>query len=90
MTLFEITQEMMKDIDRYAVTKEAEVPKMVQARTHKKKRINKKWLKRYGMKVIYEKKMAKVVDVTVDNVLEFCREKGLPLPNEFLFTTQND
>lgn len=26
------------------------VPIMVQARWHKKKRINKKWLKRYGMK----------------------------------------
>jgi hypothetical protein len=24
----------------------------IQARTHKKRRINKKWLKRYGMKVV--------------------------------------
>ena len=28
----------------------AEVPIMIQARWHKKRRINKKWLKRYGMK----------------------------------------
>jgi hypothetical protein len=28
----------------------------VQARTHKKKRINKKWLKRYGMKEVPWKK----------------------------------
>lgn len=28
----------------------AEVPIMIQARWHKKKRINKKWLKRYGLK----------------------------------------
>ena len=29
---------------------EYEIPIMIQARWHKKKRINKKWLKRYGMK----------------------------------------
>lgn len=31
-------------------TYEYDVPIMIQARCHKKKRINKKWLKRYGMK----------------------------------------
>ena len=87
MTLQEIAQEMLQDINRYAVEKEVEVPKLVQARTHKKKRINKKWKKRYGMKVVYEKKMAKVADITINDVLEFCSEKGLPLPDEFL---QND
>ena len=84
MTLQEIAQEMIKDADKYAVIKETEVPKFVQARTHKKRRINKKWKKRYGMKVIYEKKRAKVVDVTIDMVIEFCHEKGLPLPDEFM------
>lgn len=87
MTLQEIAQEMLQDINRYAVEKEVEVPKLVQARTHKKKRINKKWKKRYGMKIVYEKKMAKVADITIDDVLAFCSEKGLPLPDEFL---QND
>ena len=89
MTLQEIATEMLKDIDRYAVSKEVDVPKMVQARTHKKWRVNKKWAKRYGMKVVYEKKMARVADITLDNVIEFCQEKGLPLPIEFL-TAQND
>ena len=89
MTLQEIAQEMLQDIDRYAVTKEVEVPKLVQARTHKNWRINKKWAKRYGMKIVYEKKMARVADITIDNVIEFCSEKGLPLPDEFL-TPQND
>lgn len=89
MTLQEIATEMMKEIDRYAVRKEVEVPKMVQTRTHKKWRVNKKWAKRYGMKVVYEKKMARVADITLENVLEFCQEKGLPLPDEFL-TMQND
>jgi hypothetical protein len=91
MTLQEIAQEMLKDINRYATLKEVEVPKLVQARTHKKRRINKKWLKRYGMKVVHQKKIAKVADITVENVIEFCAEKGLPLPEEFLFNTeQND
>lgn len=84
MTLQEIAQEMLKEVDRYATVKEVEVPKLVQVRTHKKWRINKKWKKRFGMKTIYEKKMAKVADITVENVLEFCQEKGLPLPNEIL------
>lgn len=84
MTLQEIAEMMLEEVDRYAVSKEVDVPKMVQARTHKKKRINKKWAKRYGMKVVYEKKAAKVADITLDNVIEFCQEKGLPLPIEFL------
>ena len=29
-------------------------PLSVQKKTHKKKRINKKWLKRYGIKIIYK------------------------------------
>lgn len=88
MTLQEIAQEMLQDIDRYAVTKEVEIPKLVQARTHKKWRINKKWAKRYGTKVIYEKKMARVADITINDVIEFCAEKGLPLPEEILNTTE--
>lgn len=84
MTLQDIAQEMMKDIDKYTVTKEVDVPKLVQTRTHKKWRINKKWAKRYGMKVVNEKKMAKVADITIDMVIEFCQEKGLPLPDEFI------
>lgn len=83
MTIHEIAQEMLKDIERYAKVREVEVPKLVQARTHKKRRINKKWKKRYGMKVVYKKQMAKVADITVNDVIEFCIEKGLPLPEEF-------
>ncbi len=89
MTLQEIAEMMLKEVDRYAVSKEVDVPKMVRARTHKKWRVNKKWAKRYGMKMVYEKKMAKVADITLDNVIEFCQEKGIPLPDEFL-AQQND
>lgn len=31
------------------------MPKQVQVRYHKKKRINKKWIKRYGYKTVYKK-----------------------------------
>ena len=87
MTLQEIAQEMLKEIDKYAVIKETQVPKLVQTRTHKKWRINKKWKTRYGMKVIYETKRANVLDATVDTIIEFCRDHNLPLPEEFVGNT---
>ena len=83
MTLQEVVSLMVED-GRYFVEKDAELPKVVQARTHKKRRINKKWAKRYGYKTIYETKRAKAMDVTIDNVVEFCLEKQIPLPDEFL------
>lgn len=83
MTLQEIAQEMMKDIGRYATVQEVEIPEVVQARTHKKPRINKKWKKRYGMKVVYKKQRARVADITVNDVIEFCFENRLPIPDEF-------
>ena len=88
ITMQELIPMLIED-GRYFVEGETEVPKFVQARTHKKWRINKKWKKRFGMKMTYERKMAKVADITLENVLEFCQEKGLPLPEEFL-TMQND
>lgn len=90
MTLQEIAEMMLKEVDRYAVRQEVDVPKLVQARTHKKWRINKKWAKRYGTKVVYEKKMAKVADITIDDVVAFCLEKQLPLPVEFLITPNDN
>ena len=84
MTLQEIATEMLKDINRYAKVREVEIPIVVQARTNKNHRINKKWKKRYGTKVIYKTKMAKVADITVNDVIEFCVENGLPMPEEFI------
>ena len=84
MTMQEIAEMMLKEVDRYAVSKEVDIPKLVPIRTHKKRRIRKKWLKRFGTKIIYEKKMAKVADITIENVLQFCQEKNLPIPIEFL------
>ena len=83
MTLQEIAQEMLKDVNRYAKTQDVEVPEVVQVRTHKKHRINKQWKKRYGVKVIYHKKKAKVADITINDVINFCIENNLPMPDEF-------
>ena len=83
MTLQEIAQELMKDINRYAKTEEVEIPQLVQARKHKKWRINKKWKKRYGMKVVYKKQKARVANITVEDVINFCIENNLPMPDEF-------
>lgn len=83
MTLQEIAQEMLKDINRYAKMQEVDVPQFVQVKSHKKWRTNKKWKKRYGMKVVYKKQRARVADITVNDVIEFCIEHGLPLPDEF-------
>ena len=38
------------------------ITKTVQARTHKKKRINKKWLKRYGYKEIQNENKTYMID----------------------------
>ena len=86
MTMQELIPLLIED-GRYFTEKETQVPKLVQARTHKKWRVNKKWKKKYGDKVIFETKKAKVFDVTIERVVEFCAEKGLPLPDEMLNNT---
>lgn len=83
MTMQELVSLLIED-GRYFTEGETEVPKIVQAKTHKKWRINKKWKKKYGDKVVYETKKAKKLDVTVDRIIEFCSEKRLPLPDELL------
>lgn len=83
MTMQELIPLLIED-GRYFTEGETQVPKLVQARTHKKQRINKKWKKRYGDKVILETKKAKFLDVTIEIIVEFCAEKGLPLPDEML------
>jgi hypothetical protein len=88
MTMQELIPLLIED-GRYFTEGETQVPKLVQARTHKNWRINKKWKKRFGDKVIFETKKAKVLDVTVERIVEFCSDKGLPLPDEML-TQQND
>jgi hypothetical protein len=40
---------------------------LVQARTHKRKRINKKWLKRYGVQLGYKKVHGKMLECRAEN-----------------------
>ena len=85
MTIQDIVQELLKDSDKYAVESEEQILVDTKTkRTHKKRRIAKKWLKRYGVVPVYDTKKCKKIDVTLDLIVEFCSEKGLPLPDEIL------
>lgn len=46
---------------------EMDIPQYVQARRHKNKRINKKWMKRYGLKIIHKKRRAKVTNIKTED-----------------------
>ena len=74
-----ITKEMLEDMFHpRGFVVQYYVPIMVQARWHKKKRISKKWLKRYGMKPdkVLVKMNANVVEYdTSDNTFEFNANK---------------
>lgn len=52
-----------------------EIPIMVQCRTHKKKRINKKWRKRYGAVIRYEKRRAKKIEIKAGDLYAYAHCK---------------
>ena len=80
MTIQDIVQELLKEPDKYAVEREEMILIGVEpVRKHKKRRIQKKYIKRYGMKTIYEKKKVKAIDVTMDMLLDFCQENNIPI-----------
>ena len=74
-----ISKEMLEDMYRPSgFTMQYYVPIMVQARWHKKKRISKKWLKRYGMKpdkVLVQIDANAIEYDTSDNSFEFSANK---------------
>ncbi len=83
MTMQDIIDLLMQQPDKYAVDSYEWIPVGIKpARTHKKKRINKKWLKRYGVVTKYERKKCKKIDVTYQTIINFCYENGYPLPDE--------
>lgn len=51
--------------------------KVVQARKHKKKRINKKWLKRYGHRIITVTSKGWELTTNADGYLEFVRGENM-------------
>ena len=70
-----ITKEMLEDMFHpKSFTMQYYVPIMVQARWHKKRRICKKWLKRYGMKpdkVLVTMDASAIEYDASDNTVEF-------------------
>ena len=85
MTMQEITAELMKHANEYAVESVEKIPvDTKQKRAHHKHRVNKKWAKRYGYETIYEEKKCKKIDVTTDLIVEFCFKYGYPLPDEMM------
>jgi hypothetical protein len=79
----EIVGELMKHVDEYAVESVEKIPVGTkQRKTHGKRRINKKFAKRYGYETVYEEKRCKKIEVTTDMIVEFCFKYGYPLPDE--------
>lgn len=61
--------DMAKTPDAYDI----QFVKFVQARKHKKRRINKKWLKRYGYKKMIVESKGWKIKVDADNNVEFTK-----------------
>ncbi len=68
----------------------ADVPIMIQARWHKKRRINKKWLKRYGMKpdVVKIEMDADSLEYTPGEIVGYTDTGIIGSYNSFDFKTQ--
>lgn len=54
---------------------DVEFVQYVQKRKHKKKRINKKWLKKYGYKTVIKKAKGWHMNVDIDGNVEFVKDK---------------
>lgn len=90
MTMEQIVSELMKHANEYAVESIEKIPVGTkQKRTHRKKRINQKWAKRYGYITEYEEKKCKKIDVTTELIVEFCYTHGYPLPDELMGVMSN-
>ena len=64
-----LKQLSLPDVPKYDIT----YVKVVQARKHRKKRINKKWLKRYGYKQIYVISKGWKMNMRTDGTYEFVK-----------------
>lgn len=92
MTTQELVQEMLKYADELAVESVELLPTgaVEPARKHKKKRIQKKWIKRYGMKPVFKKRKCKRIDFTTDMFIDFCKKYNYPIPSDFSFAFSED
>ena len=84
MVVNELIQEMMNHAEELAVESVELLPtgEYEPVRKHKKKRIQKKWVKTYGMKPVYKKKKCKKIDVTIPMMIEFCQKYNFPIPSD--------
>lgn len=85
MTTQELITEMMKYADELAVDSIELIPteKFEPIKKHKKKRVQKKWNKRYGMRPICKNRKCKRIDFTAELLIEFCQKHNLPIPSDF-------
>ena len=85
MKMNDLVQLLMQHADEYSVESVEKIPIGVEpVKKHHKRRIQKKWIKRYGMKTIYEEKKCKKISVTPGMIVDFCNKYNLPLPDEML------
>ena len=81
----DISKLLLEHVDEYAIESMEKILIGTEpVRKHNKKRIQKKWVKRYGIKPVYETKKCKKIDVTYELIVEFCKKYNLPLPDEML------
>lgn len=64
------------DICQMSDSYDIQYVKIIQARNHRKKRINKKWLKRYGYKKVIVNSKGWDVKTHTDGAVEFVKYKG--------------
>lgn len=83
MTMEDIVSKMMEEnfIPATDVEQVFEVGSKP-ARINKKKRIQKKWKKKYGYVPLTKKMKAKQYDVTINLIVDFCFKYNYPLPQE--------
>ncbi len=63
-----LEQKILQNPAKFTIFLDTIVPTgMIQTRTHKQKRINKKWLKRYGEKMGHKKIHTKATECVIEN-----------------------
>lgn len=83
MTTNELAQEMMKHPEMFIESIELlPTGEYKPARKHKKKRIQKKWINRYGYVPVYKKKKCKKLDVSLVTIIDFCQKYNYPIPSD--------
>ena len=70
-----INEELWKKLIQFPEKCDLEYTKIVQARKHRKKRINKKWLKKYGYKQVKVRSKGWKIRTYDDGTWEFVKDE---------------